>query len=106
MTYDDFVELFVAPDVEHLQLSEIASGRWSQSAVTRHNRYRSQGHTVCRLRDEIGDGLRLGHIDRVTALDLRDPSTFLGCTDVKRTAGRSPLERCTSVEEGAVEPLA
>jgi hypothetical protein len=40
ITYDDFVELFVAPDVERLQLSEIASGRWSQSAVTRHNRYR------------------------------------------------------------------
>jgi hypothetical protein len=33
-----------------------------------------QRHAMCRLRNEIGDGLWLGHIDGVTALHLGDIS--------------------------------
>src|SRR5712692_9994817 len=43
---------------------------------------------------------RRGSAGRHEAVNL------LGRRDIKRTAGRPSLERCTSVEEGAVEPLA
>jgi hypothetical protein len=65
ITYGDFVELLVAPDIEYLQLSEVTSGGWSRPDVTSHHRRssyrlrRRQRHSVRRLLNEIGDTFTL-----------------------------------------------
>jgi hypothetical protein len=78
ITYDDFVELLVAPDVEHLQLNEVKSGEWSRLDV----------------RSQHGDALRDALDSAATRdLDLAIPQgvSVNPDTDVRHSSGTSPL---------------